>query len=126
MPLASPQPTSESSIVLISREGALADAIKEVLQAGGLPPNLRMVGTAEEFAAVLADGPDLVLLDADCPACEFGWTVERLTATEGEVPLILISSQHEVERAVEAIKRGAENFIFKDRLARLVPAIWQA
>src|SRR5690606_30238523 len=87
---------------------------------------LRMVGTAEEFAAVLADGPDLVLLDADCPAGEFGWTVERLTATEGEVPLILISSEHEVERAVEAIKRGAENFIFKDRLARLVPAIWQA
>lgn len=119
-----PDPITRSDwLLLVSADTDLLENVRGVL---GTPENVRMVGTTDALDAALAGRPDIVLLDANCRPCTFEVVAHRLAGDGGDCPLILISGHDDAERAVEAIKRGAENFIFKDRLTRLAPAIWQA
>ncbi|MFH1496215.1 MAG: response regulator [Verrucomicrobiota bacterium] len=122
-PAVSPHLLSSDWLLLVSDDTALAREVAGVL---AMPEGVRLARVPEAVSVALADGPDVVLLDADCAGCGFDELMMLLARSGGDHPLILISSHDDAERAVEAIKRGAENFIFKDRLARLAPAIWQA
>ncbi len=121
-----PTPASPACLdwlLLVSDDPGLCAQVCEVL---GTPQSVRAVGSLAEMRSVLAERPDLVLLDTDCRSCCFDKVKASLAAFGDDFPLILISAHDDAEYAVEAIKRGAENFIFKDRLSRLAPAIWQA
>jgi len=66
---------------------------------------------------------DVILCDYHMP--HFG-TIEALKTlkkTGLDIPLILVSGMIGEEAAVTVMKAGASDFVMKDRLARLVPAI---
>ena len=102
-----------------------AELLEEELRRGGfhLRASLR-VDTAAAMEAALRDGAwDLILSDYSMPL--FGGLdalalVRRLGL---DIPFILVSGLMGEETAVEAMKSGAHDYVMKDRLARLAPAI---
>ncbi len=66
---------------------------------------------------------DLVLADCHVPGLEFTNSFAIIREMQPDLPVILISGHVGEERAVELLKLGVRDFIFKDNLTRLVPVI---
>ncbi len=75
------------------------------------------VETAEDgeqaIAAVEKGGIDLVLLDVQMPGIDGLETLRRLRELGHEIPVIFLTAHGSIERAVEAVRLGAFDFIEK-------------
>jgi len=91
---------------------------------GGYEPAVRRVETAEEMAkAVRDDRWDVVISDYVMPRFD-GLEALRILQESGlDLPFIVVSGKIGEDVAVRAMKAGAHDYILKDKLARLVPAI---
>jgi len=82
------------------------------------------VSAAHELDAALANGPwSLVLTDYLMPGFEFRQLLALLQVRLPGVPVILVSGNIGEEAAVDLLREGLSDFVLKDRLARLVPAM---
>lgn len=66
---------------------------------------------------------DIVLSDYSLPRLVFDEVLNIVRARNPGLPIILVSGSLGEERAVELLKLGVSDFVLKDSLARLVPAI---
>jgi PAS domain S-box-containing protein len=100
-----------------------AHLVSEFLKELRLPASIRRAQDREEFERALADGGfDLILADYQLPAFD-GITALGLAREKmPEVPFIFISGALGEELAVEVVKRGATDYVVKQRLERL-PAV---
>ena len=103
-----------------------ADLMSRALRQAGLDVQVERVETEAEFAARLAPEPDLILSDCKLPQFS-GLEALRLVRSRGlDVPFIIVSGTIGEEKAVEAMREGADDYLLKDRMARLGPAALQA
>jgi two-component system cell cycle sensor histidine kinase/response regulator CckA len=94
------------------------------LERQGLPVSCHRVASTEELEAAVEQGVwDAVLSDYSVPKMDFQHTLGVLQAAHPDLPVILVSGSVGEERAVELLKLGVWDFVLKDSLARLVPAI---
>ncbi len=94
------------------------------LRRAGFAPVVQRVETAAGMAAALAAEPwDLVLSDFSLPGFSAPEALQILHASGQDLPFIIVSGTIQEEEAVAALRAGAHDFIVKDRLTRLVPAI---
>jgi len=93
----------------------------------GKPFTLKRVEDKEGFLRALEDyHPDLILSDFHLPDFD-GLTALALAREKcPEVPFIFVSGAMGEEVAIESLKRGAVDYILKDRLSRLGPAVERA
>ena len=97
------------------------------LERGGYDLTHECVETAEALRAALdRQAWDLIISDYSLPQFSAPSALELLQQTGLDVPFILVSGTIGEEVAVSALKAGAEDFIVKGNLARLVPAIQRA
>ncbi|SFN94556.1 response regulator receiver modulated diguanylate cyclase/phosphodiesterase with PAS/PAC sensor(s) [Formivibrio citricus] len=66
---------------------------------------------------------DAILADYKVPGLDFQDTLGLLANRLPDTPIILVSGSVGEEVAVELLKRGVWDFVIKDRLARLCPAL---
>ena len=66
---------------------------------------------------------DLVVSDFSLPTLTAMEVLEILAVSAPDLPCIVVSGTIEEEGAIDAMKSGAGDFIAKDRLARLLPAV---
>jgi PAS domain S-box-containing protein len=104
------------------------DAELEILhlRQAGFAPQWRRVDTAADFVAALNESYDIILADYRLPSFTGLDALDLLHAHGGGIPLLLISGTLGEEQAVACIKRGAADYLLKDRLARLGPAVQHA
>ena len=82
------------------------------------------VQTAQEMQSALARGAwDLVLCDYTLPRFDALAALAVLRGSGQDLPFIIVSGVVGEEAAVAAMKAGAHDFLLKDRLERLVPAV---
>jgi hypothetical protein len=116
----------ETPIRILLVEDSEDDAIllTEMLRSGGFAPSTRRVMDRDALQAALGQGPwDIVLSDYAMPDFD-GLTAYRLLRQhDPDTPFIFVSGHIGEERAVEAMQHGVSDYISKDRLARLVPAV---
>ena len=97
------------------------------LMAGGISCEMVRVQTRADFEAALVNGDfDLVLSDYSLPSFDGLSALELAKEIRPEVPFILVSGAIGEERAIEALKSGATDYVLKQRLERLVPAVRRA
>ena len=105
---------SEADAVLIVRE----------LKRAGYEVAWERVQTAEGMRTALNRAAwDLVLSDFDMPAFSGPAALDVLRHSGLDVPFLIISGTVGEAKAVAALKAGAHDFLVKDQLARLAPAI---
>jgi diguanylate cyclase (GGDEF)-like protein/PAS domain S-box-containing protein len=110
-------------VLLVEDSRDDADLIEMALERGGFAPNVRRVETAAEMAAALDSTWDVVLSDFNLPMFSAAMALDTLRASGKDLPFIILSGVVQSEDAVSLLKRGAHDFLNKDSLARLIPAI---
>lgn len=94
------------------------------LKREGLNPDCSTVETLDTFRKrILEEDWDLILSDYRLPSFNGLDALRTLHETSLDIPFILLSGVIGEEKAVEALREGAQDFILKDRLERLAPAI---
>src|SRR6185503_15130982 len=80
--------------------------------------------TAETMTAALDRAHwDLILCDHAMPRFSAPEALDLIKRRNFDVPFIIVSGHIEETTAVAAMQAGAHDYIMKDRLARLVPAV---
>ncbi len=115
-------------ILLVEDTPTDAELCVRELTRSGLNLVSRRVETQEMFEKELERfAPDLILSDFSLSASFDGLRALEITRSRsGEIPFIFVSGTIGEERAVEAMKRGATDYVIKDRLSRLVPVVERA
>lgn len=94
------------------------------LQCGGYDPAYARVETAAEMQVALEKQTwDLVISDHSMPCFDAPAALTLLQQGGLDIPFIIVSGAIGEDRAVNAMKAGAHDYIMKDNLARLTPAI---
>jgi diguanylate cyclase (GGDEF)-like protein/PAS domain S-box-containing protein len=98
--------------------------IERHLRRHGLEADCQRVATLDALSGALARSRvDLALVDYHIPGLEIQDSLGRIQTDAPGLPVILMSGSIGEEAAVELLKQGVWDFVLKDRLARLVPAI---
>ena len=94
------------------------------LERGGLEVQAERVETKSELKTALATGTwDLILSDYQMPGFN-GLAALALYKDRGlDVPFIVVSGKIGEQQAVQLIKAGAHDYVMKDNLAQLAPAV---
>jgi signal transduction histidine kinase len=101
-----------------------AELLARALERGGFALTWARIDTSEDMERALQKQMwDLILCDHAMPRFSAPEALELLKRHKLEVPFIIVSGYIEEETAVAAMKAGAHDYIMKDRLARLVPAV---
>lgn len=98
--------------------------ILRALKKGGVNPDHKMVGTENDMKSALMENTwDLVITDHNLPGFNSFRVLELARQLAPDLPVIIVSGLIGEDVAVSAMKAGAQDYIMKDNLARLVPAI---
>jgi two-component system, cell cycle sensor histidine kinase and response regulator CckA len=104
-----------------------AALVQSTLEAEGIACATTCVQTRDDFVAALEHGGiDLILSDFSLPAFDGLSAVELVHARWPDLPVILVSGSLGEERAIDSLKRGATDYVLKQRLTRLAPAVRRA
>ena len=105
---------SENDVLLLIR----------VLRREGYTPDFLRVETEDELVEALTkDRWDLVITDHKMPNLDSNDVLQIVKQTGLDLPVIIVSGLIAEATAVAAMKSGAQDYIMKDNLARLIPAI---
>lgn len=114
------------AIRLLQVEDSEADAvlIVRMLERAGYAVDAMRVETEEQMRGVLAaTGCDLVIADYRLPQFSAPEALKVFQETHLDVPFIVVSGVMGGETAIGMMKAGAHDFLVKDRLERLTPAV---
>ncbi len=99
-------------ILVIDDETAIRDTLEQILGYEGYKV-LKASSGAEGLQLAAEAGPDLILLDIKMPGMD-GFEVQKALQERGlDIPVIVISGHGNIETAVEAVRRGAYDFLEK-------------
>jgi signal transduction histidine kinase len=97
--------------------------LRELRRAGEAPTCQRVEAPAEFLAALRAHDWDVIISDYAMPRFTGLEALELLKRSGLDIPFILISGTVGEDIAVECMKAGANDYLMKDNLTRLVPAV---
>src|SRR5256886_6966852 len=104
-----------------------AELVLRQLAEGGMPCAHLRVDTEGSFrAALLRFRPHIILSDFTLPAFDGLSALDIARHEAPHVPFIFVSGTIGEERAIEALRRGAVDYVLKTNPARLVPAVKRA
>ena len=118
---------SQSLRVLIL-EDRLHDAemlIRELRRAG-YDPDWRREDNEAGFLSALKQSPELILSDYSLPQYDGLQAMKAVRESDQDIPFILVSGTVGEEIAVQAMQAGVTDYLLKDRLSRLGPAVQRA
>jgi len=120
--------TSSQPLKILVLEDSPADflLLRRHLERNGVEAHCRCVATTAELGHTFTENWDLALSDFSMPGMDFVATLHTLRARWPEIPVILVSGSVGEERAVDLLRQGVTDFVLKDHLSRLVPAIRRA
>jgi signal transduction histidine kinase len=111
-------------VLIIEDSEEDADLIVMELKRGGYDPQYRRVDTMAAMTQALDEGGwDLVLSDYSLPKCSMTEALHLVQQAGMDAPFVIVSATIGEDAAVAAMKAGANDYILKHRLGRLVPTI---
>lgn len=96
------------------------------LRRAGYDPQWERVDEEEEYVSRLDSGLDLILVDYTMPKFNARRALALLQESGLDLPFIIVSGTIGEDQAVEVMRLGAWDYLLKDRMARLGPAVLQA
>ena len=103
------------------------ELVRLSLQDAGFRCEFTYASSEREFEAALASGEfDLILSDFTLPGYHGAYALALARARIPDVPYVFLSGTIGEERAIESLKSGATDYVLKDHIERLVPAVRRA
>ena len=117
----------ELKLLLLEDSATDADLLLRELQKAGVRFSATRVFTHEDYLYnLIGDTPSMILADYTIPGFDVLEALDICHNRFPEIPFIFISGTMGEERAIEAIKRGATDYILKDNIKLLPLAIVKA
>ena len=114
-------------ILLLEDMANDAELSERELRAAGISFVPYRVQTEEDFIGALGNiGPDVILADYKLPAFDGLTALKLAKETCPDIPFIFVTGAMGEERAIETFKKGATDYVLKDRLSKLGPAVNRA
>jgi PAS domain S-box-containing protein len=116
---------SQSLLVLIveDSESDAALVVRTLRQAGYKVNNQRVEDAAEMQAALQQQPWDVIISDYSLPQFDAPAALALLQESGLDLPFIVVSGTIGEETAVAMMKAGAHDYLMKDKLSRLAPAV---
>ena len=103
------------------------ELISATLAREGMECEIQRVATRQGFVEQLeAGGCDLILADYNLPSFDGLSALKLARRRRPETPFLFVSGFIGEEVALESLKNGATDYVFKHNLARLAPAVRRA
>jgi signal transduction histidine kinase len=111
------------ALIVEDSEDDAALMVRE-LKRGGFDVTHLRVDSATTMNAALESGRwDIVISDYSMPGFSGAEALKLLRARTSEIPFVYVSGTLGEDTAVAALKSGAQDFLIKGKLGRLVPAV---
>jgi two-component system, NtrC family, nitrogen regulation response regulator NtrX len=104
-------PMPGASILIIDDEKAIRNVLKDILTVEGY--KVEEASDGEEGLKKITGNVDVVLCDIKMPKVDGIEFLEKASEINPELPVIMISGHGNIETAVEAVKKGAFDYISK-------------
>ena len=117
----------ELRILILEDVPADAELMERELRKGGIIFSSKKVDTKKAFLKELKEfAPDLILGDYSLPSFDGLTALEIVREKCPDIPFVFVSGSIGEELAIETLKKGATDYVLKNRLSRLVPAVTRA
>jgi PAS domain S-box-containing protein len=114
-------------ILHLEDDPADAELVLAKLVDAGFDCRITRVQTGDEFEATLLNGgADIILADYRLPTYDGMSAMRRTLERRPDIPFIFVSGTMGEEAAIEALTQGATDYVLKQNLARLAPAVQRA
>ncbi|MDD8012145.1 MAG: PAS domain S-box protein [Acidobacteriota bacterium] len=111
-------------ILMLEDNPADSELVESELQNAGILFSALRVETRSDFLKALKTfRPDLILADFSLPQFDALLALALRNKMAPQIPFIVVTGSVSEETAVECMKQGADDYLLKDRLARLGEAI---
>ena len=115
------------SILHLEDDPADAELVQLTLEGEGIDCLIRVVSTREAFTGALEEGGfDLVLADFALPSFDGMTALAIVLERAPDLPFIFVSGRLGEENAIDSLRNGATDYVLKNRLTRLAPAVTRA
>lgn len=119
----------ESVIHILHLEDDVQDSqlAADLLREAGMKVEVKRVQTLKDFEAALADhGINLILSDYTVPGTSVLDALRISNQRRPELPFVFLSGTIREDLAIESLKSGATDYVLKDQIHRLAPAVRRA
>ena len=114
-------------VLLVEDMAYEAELVIHQLQRDGLQVDWRRVETEEALRSALAEfSPDIILSDFHLPQFDGISALKVAREVAPAAPFIFVSGTIGEERAIDALRGGASDYVMKTNLLRLAPAVKRA
>ncbi|MBI5685034.1 MAG: PAS domain S-box protein [Verrucomicrobia bacterium] len=121
------EPSNEIKILILDDRPTDADMMLHEMSKEGFRFAAKHVTTAAEFEAELQNPAlGLILSDFKMPAYDGISALMLARRTRPEVPFIMVSGSMGEELAIDSMRLGATDYVLKQRMSRLGPAVTRA
>jgi signal transduction histidine kinase len=103
-----------------------AELIVDEVRRAGYAPETTVVDSAGKFLRALDDDPEIIICDYTMPTMTAPDALAILREKAPDLPLIVVSGSMDEATCVTSLRLGAVDYLLKDRLGRLGPAIAHA
>ena len=119
--------TNEIHILMLEDDVADAELVQQALSRGGLAFTLIRAESKADFVRELEEQPpDLILLDYSLPGFDGLSALKIAQEKYPDIPFIFVTGTLGEEVVIEMLKSGATDYVLKNRLSRLAPAVQRA
>ncbi|HVW67319.1 MAG TPA: EAL domain-containing protein, partial [Steroidobacteraceae bacterium] len=117
----------ELRLLIVEDVAAEAELAVHTLKRAGMTCIWTRVETEEAFREALRElRPQVILSDFSLPGYHGSAALELIRREAPDIPFIFVSGTIGEERAIDALKAGAVDYVLKTNLARLAPAVQRA
>jgi PAS domain S-box-containing protein len=117
--------TTPIRVLMLEDNPADAELALHALRRAGYDPIAERVETEQDYRDHLRPAPEIILADFSMPTFNSLRALEIMQECQLDIPFIIVSGTIGEERAVQVMQRGATDYVMKDRLGRLGPAVKQ-
>lgn len=119
--------TENVRTLVLEDDVADVELVRAMLTHAGIPVQSVVVDSREAFVSALREQEfDLILADYMLPSFDGLSALDLAREMAPDVPFIIVSAVLGEERAIDTLKSGATDYVLKQRLERVVPAVHRA
>jgi signal transduction histidine kinase len=115
--------TESLRVLLVEDSEEDADLVTLALKRGGFDVKVTRVDTRETMQEALIRTFDVIVADYSMPHFTMGEALEMVRTAGLDIPFLIVSATILEEEGIRAMRNGAQDFIMKEKLGRLAPAV---
>jgi PAS domain S-box-containing protein len=116
----------ELNVLIVEDSREDAEILAYEMKRAGFELRHHCVDSEKDYVAAIEAGVDVVLADYTLPGFSAMRALELMQARSIDVPFIVVTGSVGEEAAVACMRAGASDYLLKDRLTRLGPAVTRA